>query len=192
MASYRCACCCPDRNHSRRSRSRAQQHIPMNVFRLTQHSYQRISRENSTILNNQQMSMSYEDEGSNIVSEFDYRQCLHMECGVVALEPPPPYTAAVVKTAGQQSTREGAASEEQVEGEERNYDSVQCIHQGSRNTIPPPPYEERDRARRIRNLVSKAVGRFGGRRNNEVIALRTLSTSESSNSSENPDVTGGL
>jgi hypothetical protein len=29
------------------------------------------------------------------VAEFDYRQNLHMECGVVALEPPPPYTIAM-------------------------------------------------------------------------------------------------
>lgn len=133
--------------------------------------------------------MRYEDEGSQVVSEFDYRQNLHMECGVVALEPPPPYTA--VEKDLEQQTQEGAASEEEVEGEERNYAAVLCMR--PRNTREsPPPYDERDRARRIKNMVSKAV-RVVGRRNSEAIQLGTLQMRESSSSngsSDDPDVSG--
>lgn len=194
MASYRCACCgCPNGSQQHRPRRSclcpASQELPMSVFRLTQHNYRRVtSRGNSTILDSREMSVRYMDEGeSQVVSEFDYRQNLHLECGVLALEPPPPY--AEVEKDVEQVGEEGNQNDEvEEEGDERNYAAVLCVQPSTSGRGEPPPYQERDRAAsRLRNMVSRAV-RVGRYRRREAIQLGSLPSRESSNgSSDDPE-----
>lgn len=185
MASYRCACCCPNSNSSSRRRCTAHQVLPMSVFRLTEHSYRRLTSSNSSTIINQNSSAgrSYADEeSSQVVTDFDYRQSLHMECGVVALEPPPSYTVAMEGL--HQQIQGGSTSEEEGETDERpsqNHAALLRMNSGNdREFPPPPPYDESDRGRRSR--VNGRV-RVGLHRNNEVIQLRVLPVSESHRSS---------
>ena len=110
MASYRCACCCPTNNRRFRWRFRScsspqhRQEVPMSIFRLTQHTYHRLTQSGSILSCSGEEGNTAGGGGSNrtgsrgggqIVTEFDYRQNLHMECSVMALEPPPPYAIAM-------------------------------------------------------------------------------------------------
>lgn len=148
MASYRCPCCCPSSNHRRSRPCPTHQEVPMRVLRLTQHSYRRLISSSSTAVNHNE-SFGYEDQNRHEVTEFDYRQNLHMECGVVALEPPPSYAAAMKEQHHKRPREENShcsssTGQEEEEGDEdrverrENYTSI--IHLSSAGS--PPPYDE--------------------------------------------------
>ncbi len=150
MASYRCACCCPSstRGHRRNRRSRlcpSGQEIPMTVFQLTQRSYRRLTQSTSSILDQSITNLRFEDHGDHNreVTEFDYRQTLHMECGVVALEPPPSYTMATKELGHQihENSPDANTTQEQPETSENGDTNPSSIKESSL-----PPYEERERA----------------------------------------------
>lgn len=118
MVSYRCACCCNSNNNSESScNNSGLWHCLQGTrtdFQEGQHNYTRRTRGTSTLLN-----LSFEEEGSRLITEFDFRQSLHMECGVVALEPPPSYAAAMKtfnKQTGQQRELAEGQQREVVEG----------------------------------------------------------------------------
>lgn len=147
MASYRCPCCCPSSNHRRSRPCPTHQEVPMRVLRLTQHSYRRLISSSSTAVNHNE-SFGYEDQNRHEVTEFDYRQNLHMECGVVALEPPPSYAAAMKEQHHKRPREENSpcssSTGQEEEGDEdrverrENYTSI--IHLSSAGS--PPPYDE--------------------------------------------------
>ena len=143
---------------------------------LTQHSYRRLTQNTSSLLDQSisDVNRSFEEGGySQEVTEFDYRQTLHMECGVVALEPPPSYTVAMKELGHQlrESSRERGVSEEEGRSEDsENYASDDNPGSNSKETLPP--YTERDRA----SLGDRSwdIHRMIPGRNRDVIQLNIL------------------
>ena len=112
----------------------------MSVFRLTQHTYQILTQSGSVRDDGDATTLPrYVSQSNRVVTEFDYRQNLHMECGVVALDPPPPYAIAMKELPHNRTERErGGASKRSS----CNIPMASPVSRGS----PPPSYEERERA----------------------------------------------
>lgn len=146
----------------------------MSVFRLTQHTHERLTQSGSIRDSNENTGY----ETNRVVAEFDYRQNLHMECGVVAMEPPPPYTIAMKELTQQM---------ESAEREGRGIRSVIRDRTTTDGYVPmaspvnpviresPPPYEERERAAGS-NRPGNSEDR--GRRNSELILLASIPLSD--------------
>ncbi len=168
----------------------------MGVFRLTQHTYHRLTQSGSLLNQNDgdvrvryedDIGTRYENDARRLVTEFDYRQHLHMECGVVALEPPPPYTIAM-KELTHRTDRGGHTARAREEGEvdegflmgSRGED--QGTSKGS-----PPPYNQMDGAGVNRSGNEERAGRG----NSELILMDSMpraETQELSNGSNSSQI----
>jgi len=96
MTSHKCnSCCCVD-SRDRNSFWLYPQHLRRTNSQDNQQGYRRLTRDTAAFLN-----MSFEEDRGQVVTEFDFRQSLHMECGVLALESPPSYTAALKNARGE-------------------------------------------------------------------------------------------
>lgn len=115
----------------------------MSVFRLTRHTYETLTQSGSIRDSDENAG----HENNRVVAEFDYRQNLHMECGVVAMDPPPPYAIAMKELTQRRMGRVDTQREER--GRAAN-DRSGClpmaspVNPGIRGS--PPPYEEREQA----------------------------------------------
>lgn len=113
----------------------------MSEFRLTQHTYQRLTQSGSIRDDSNASTFPrFVSETNQVVTEFDYRQSLHMECGVVALEPPPPYTMKEIPHCMDRGDTERANGERGA-NEPNSYTPMTSPV----NRESPPPYEERER-----------------------------------------------
>lgn len=111
--------------------------------------------------------MSYENRATQVVTEFDYRQSLHMECGVLALEPPPSYTTAMNNPTDHQAQGGSTENEEEKRVSVNYRAALQLSAKNNRGS--PPPYDgNRDRACRSRGTTE-------GHRNSEIIQLTDIS-----------------
>lgn len=163
MGSYRCACCCCYSNNSENCYTISYpwycQQDPRTDLHEAQQNYRRLTRDTSTVLN-----LSFDEEGSRVVTEFDFRQSLHMECGVLALEPPPSYAAAM-KTVQVQSK----GGQRAVSVRESNIDGPDPTSTPITRTLPkesPPPYHEETSSHAIHLNVLSAVVRTETRTQN--------------------------
>lgn len=143
----------------------------MSVFRLTRHTYERLTQSGSIRDGDENAG----NETNRVVTEFDYRQNLHMECGVVALEPPPPYAIAMKELTRQMESaeREGRGTRVRATNDRSGYTPV-ASPVNPRIRESPPPYEERERAGG--NRPGNAESR--GRRNSELILLTSIPLSD--------------
>lgn len=147
----------------------------MTVFQLTQHSYRRLAQSNSSLHQSIREPNISLDSGS-YNHDFDYRQTLHMECGVVALEPPPSYTVAMKELDQQlKEAKTDTSMEEMAEKSERSKDTEDSTDDtpGS-NTETFSQYTETDRA----GLHGRAWDhhRMTPGRNRDFIQLNVLSS----------------
>lgn len=131
----------------------------MSVFRLTQHTYQILAQSGSVREDGDAATLPrHMGPNNRVVTEFDYRQNLHMECGVVALDPPPTYAIAMKELPQNHAKRERGASMHSG-----NIPMASPVSRGS-----PPPYKERERAGADRG------GREEPNRDSEVIRLASI------------------
>lgn len=147
MASYRCTCCCFSNSNSGNNCSTSSNfwYSQQDSRRaLAEANYRRLTRDTSTILN-----LSFDEGRSQVVTEFDFRQSLHMECGVVALEPPPSYTAAMKsvqeRTGGQKEAVVGDSHRGLGDESHVPFSSARGEVQANGKMMPkgsPPPYRE--------------------------------------------------
>ena len=173
MASHKCnSCCCVD------SRDRNSFWLyPQQLRRRTSsqdnpQSYRRLTGDTAAFLN-----MSFEEDGGHIVTEFDFRQSLHMECGVLALESPPSYTAAL------KNTREEAqrldADNTSINGESTSKD--QAREASGRVSV-------RERVARARENVRRSPPPYSEKTSNHTIHLGDISGSVSDSAYSQEDV----
>lgn len=163
----------------------------MSVFRLTRHTYQRLTQSGSfqnQISEESNASASrHGNETSQFFSEFDYRQNLHMECGVMALEAPPSYAIAMKElshddTDNTRQPRERGEltnwTQQREEGATRVPSAAQL---GQQSIGGPPPYDDRGRNNRYGNVVASGGGSSSNevaeRRDSEIILLSSLTMS---------------
>lgn len=140
----------------------------MSVFRLTRHTYERLTQSGSIRDGSDANAFPRcVSETNQVVTEFDYRQNLHMGCGVVALEPPPPYAIAMKELPHcmDRGNTQRVASE-------RGADECSTVASpGNRGS--PPPYEERER-----RGANGGSGEERQQRNSEIILLTPIPLSD--------------
>ncbi len=175
MASQKCnSCCCVDGGRDRRSFWLHPQQLWRSNSRDNQQSYRRLTRGSSTIMN-----LSFEEDGGQVVTEFDFRQSLHMECGVLALEPPPSYTASLIKhgrtkgrTVSESAINSGTQYTLQDEPEEedrRHGQEESCFKHQEGTKGSPPPYPEETTKHAI-HMDSMTTVRYNSKSSQESVS----------------------
>ena len=154
MASYRCTCCCPDGIN--RSRSLCPVHDratrPFRILRLMtpQRGVGGSTTRSSTLIRHRDCEFSVRFENT---TEFDIRQNLHLERGVLALESPPSYATAMDTLRHQKESRdcrlEIDLSDDRRGQQSENFPLLPMINEiesesFASNRGSPPPYEVED------------------------------------------------
>ncbi len=137
MASYKCSCCSSNENTRRPFSSSncrsVSTRVPMRMLRLTQTGYRRLTGGSST----RDMELGRRI-GNDDITEFDYRQNLHLERGVLSLEPPPSYTVAMSQVNGESEEYQSETNGEQESEDSSTNNTAVLNMKGSL-----PPYDPR-------------------------------------------------